>query len=142
MQCHELGEALSLWLDNGVGPFPFSADSGAVCLWRLECGILTGARLMIPVLGESLLQEALSLGLPSLGRFPGALAREPVEGQLWLLHRLDDGCTCDDLLASLETLLNQRDTWQSILAGEASSSSVKSRPLSLLPSSIGGTHYA
>jgi hypothetical protein len=144
MPCPELGEALQRWRDgDGETPFFFSADGSAVQLRRLASGVLIGARLALRSPDEALLQEALRLGQPSLARFPGALARDPADGRLWLLHRLADGCTTDDLLDSLETLLNQRDTWQSMLGGEPSPLPVKSRPLNLPPGLIGeGTRYA
>lgn len=56
------------------------------------------------------------LGHSSLAQFQGALALAPTTGHLWLLQCLPRDCTHEHLLKSLEALLNQRDTWRSVIA--------------------------
>lgn len=58
----------------------------------------------------------LRLGQSSLEHFQGALAQAPASGHLWLLQRLPGQCSQATVLAALEKLLNQRDTWRSVCA--------------------------
>lgn len=142
MQCHELAEHLTRWLDGNEPLLGFSADNGQVQVQRLPGGLSLGVALNGRTHDESSLQQALRLGQPSLAHFPGALARDPASGQLWLLQWLGETCDCDTLLNHVEVLLNQRDTWQSMLS-EPPTTPPKARPLSLPPGLIGeGIRYA
>ncbi|MDY7530919.1 type III secretion protein [Pseudomonas sp. Bout1] len=55
-------------------------------------------------------------GRASLSHFKGALAQAPANGALWLLQRVPANHGLEPLLADLESLLNQRDTWRAIVA--------------------------
>lgn len=62
------------------------------------------------------LQAWLRLGQASLAHFDGALALSPVTGDLWLVQGLPRDSSQSQVLSTLEALLNQRDTWRSLVA--------------------------
>lgn len=62
------------------------------------------------------LQRWCYLGHSSLAHFQGALALAPATGHLWLVQCLPRESSQEQLLKSLEALLNQRDTWRSVTA--------------------------
>lgn len=117
MQCHELRTQLARWSTGGTAPehFAIDVDDGEVTFARLDDGLLVSVELILPQVDEASLENLLRLAHPSLSRFPGALARSPQDGRLWLLAQLAADAHTDDLLEVLEALLNQRDTWQSML---------------------------
>ena len=117
MQCHELRTQLSRWRASVDGPehFALVVDDGEAAFNMLEDGLLVSVELNVPLGNEASLEDVLRLAHPSLSRFPGALARSPQDDRLWLLAHLAQDAHLDDLLETLEALLNQRDTWQSAL---------------------------
>ncbi|MET3453957.1 MULTISPECIES: type III secretion system chaperone [Pseudomonas] len=117
MQCHELRTQLTRWSASVDGPERFSLviDDGEATFSKLDEAVLVSVELTVPMTHEVLLEDLLRLAHPSLSRFPGALARSPQDGRLWLLTQLAPDGHIDDLIEALEALLNQRDTWQSIL---------------------------
>ncbi|MDO7895770.1 type III secretion system chaperone [Pseudomonas citrulli] len=117
MQCHELRAQLIRWRAGAEEPAPFVLviDDGEVIFDKLEDVLLLSVELSASVSSESALEEVLRLAHPSLSRFPGALARSPHDARLWLVAQLAAHGHVDDLMELLEALLNQRDTWQSIL---------------------------
>lgn len=119
MQCHELRTQLMRWRANVDEPehFVLLIDDGEVAFGKLEDSLLVSVELPASATSEASLQDILRLAHPSLSRFPGALGRSPQDSRLWLLAQLAADCHIDDLIETLEALLNQRDTWQSILHG-------------------------
>lgn len=117
MQCHELRAQLTRWNADVDGPEHFTVviDDGEATFCKLDEGLLASVELSVPVTHEVALEDLLRLAHPSLSRFPGALARSPQDGRLWLLAQLPPDRHIDDLIEVLEALLNQRDTWQSII---------------------------
>ncbi|AKJ97075.1 MULTISPECIES: type III secretion system chaperone [Pseudomonas] len=117
MQCHELRAQLIRWSAGADEPAPFTLviDDGDVTFDKLEGALLLSVELPASVSNEAALEEVLRLAHPSLSRFPGALARAPHDARLWLMAQLAPDGHVDDLIELLEALLNQRDTWQSIL---------------------------
>lgn len=117
MQCHELRVQLSRWSARADDPehFTIVVDDGEATFSKLEGGLLASVELTFPLINEVPLEDFLRLAHPSLSRFPGALARSPQDGRLWLVAQLTLDWHIDDLIEMLEALLNQRDTWQSIL---------------------------
>ncbi|MFB4391334.1 MULTISPECIES: type III secretion system chaperone [unclassified Pseudomonas] len=117
MQCHELRAQLIRWSTGADEPAPLSLviDDGDVTFEKLEDALLLSVELPAGVSGEASLEEMLRLAHPSLSRFPGALARSPIDARLWLMAQSAPDGHVDDLVELLEALLNQRDTWQSIL---------------------------
>lgn len=117
MQCHELRAQLIRWSAAADDPEPLRLviDDGEVTFDKLEGALLLWVELTAAVSSEASLHEVLRLAHPSLSRFPGALARSPLDARLWLMAQLAPDGHVDDLIESLEALLNQRDTWQSIL---------------------------
>lgn len=120
MQCHELRSQLVRWSASVDGPERFAVvvDDGEAAFDKLEDGLLISVELNAPQSNEASLEDILRLAQPSLSRFPGALARSPQNERLWLLAQLPPDAHVDDLVEVLEALLNQRDTWQSILHKE------------------------
>ncbi|WP_256344420.1 type III secretion protein [Pseudomonas sp. F8002] len=84
-----------------------------------ENHLLLRIQLTRPGLTTYPLQAWLRLGGASLAHFAGALAICPRTGHLWLVQGLPRGCSQDQLLNALEALLNQRDTWRSVIARQA-----------------------
>ncbi|AXP05866.1 type III secretion protein [Pseudomonas fluorescens] len=117
MQCHELRTQLTRWSVRVDGPehFGLVIDDGEATFSKLDEALLVSVELTVPMTHEVVLEDLLRLAHPSLSRFPGALARSPQDGRLWLLTQLAPDGHIDDLIEALEALLNQRDTWQSIL---------------------------
>ncbi|SED98624.1 type III secretion system chaperone [Pseudomonas kilonensis] len=117
MQCHELRTQLTRWNADVDGPEHFTVviDDGEATFSKLDEGLLASVELTVPVTHEVALEDLLRLAHPSLSRFPGALARSPQDGRLWLLAQVPLDGHIDDLIEVLEALLNQRDTWQSML---------------------------
>ncbi|MNZ98753.1 type III secretion system chaperone [Pseudomonas kilonensis] len=117
MQCHELRTQLTHWNADVDGPEHFTVviDDGEATFSKLDEGLLASVELTVPVTHEVALEDLLRLAHPSLSRFPGALARSPQDGRLWLLAQVPLDGHIDDLIEVLEALLNQRDTWQSML---------------------------
>jgi hypothetical protein len=143
MRCHELSEALRHWRSTEQERFAIIVDEGDVHFSKLENAILISASLALPTEDEALLQDALRLAHPSLARFPGALALSPEDGRLWLLAQLESTCHEDDLLSTLEPLINQRDSWQSMLSTERAGSRFTASRLPATPAFVEkGTRYA
>jgi len=132
MQCHELRAQLIRWSAGGDEPAQFSLviDDGDVTFDKLEGALLLSVELPASGSNEAALEEALRLAHPSLSRFPGALARSPADARLWLVAQCGPHGHVDDLIELLEALLNQRDTWQSILhkASRGGAAPVARRP--------------
>ena len=105
------------WSTSADAPehFTIVVDDGEATFSKLEGDLLVSVELIVPLANEVLLEDILRLAHPSLSRFPGALARSPQDGRLWLLAQPTLAWHIDDLMEMLEALLNQRDTWQSIL---------------------------
>jgi hypothetical protein len=120
MQCHELRTQLARWNADvdGAEHFAIVIDDGEAIFNKLDDGLLVSVELNFPLGNEGSLEDLLRLAQPSLSRFPGALALSPQDERLWLLAQLAADAHIDDLVEVLEALLNQRDTWQSILHKE------------------------
>ncbi|WP_411381254.1 type III secretion protein [Pseudomonas sp. MPB26] len=88
-----------------------------------EDHLLLRIQLTRPGLTTYPLQAWQRLGEASLAHFKGALALCPGTGDLWLVLGLPRSCSQDQLLSAVEALLNQRDTWRSVIARQASSGS-------------------
>jgi len=117
MQCHELRAQLMRWSASGDEPEAFAliVDDGEATFSKLEETLLVSVELSPSWANGASLEGLLRLAHPSLSRFPGALALSPQDGRLWLMAQQPLGWHIDDLIEMLEALLNQRDTWQSIL---------------------------
>ncbi|MBJ9977903.1 type III secretion system chaperone [Pseudomonas sp. S75] len=117
MQCHELRAQLMRWSaeSESLSPLDLVIDDGDVTLSKREGTLLLSVEL--PGCGgdEVSVQALLRLAHPSLSRFPGALARAADDSRLWLLATALPDAHADELIEMLEALLNQRDTWQSML---------------------------
>lgn len=90
-------------------------ENDEVNMYRDEQHVLLRVQLTEPHL-EIPLQSWSRLGQSSLAHFQGALALAPTTGYLWLQQSLPRDCSQEHMLKSLEALLNQRDTWRSVVA--------------------------
>ncbi|AUH00620.1 serine kinase [Prodigiosinella confusarubida] len=119
MTSTELVTVIGRWLDSTAAQFTLHIDGSPVVLSRYRCGVGCAAVLALSVsIDDQLLQVALQFSSPARHRFgtqAAALAYSPVDEQLWLLthHEPDNPI---QLCRTLETLANQRDVWQSLLA--------------------------
>lgn len=104
------------WLEHPDDDQHFVVDGGS--LWLQQRGehlfALTGLTVNVS-LDEAFLERALQLSAPALrffGRDAAALASQ--ENHLLLILRLRE-INADSVCEQLESLLNQRDVWQSML---------------------------
>jgi hypothetical protein len=124
MQCHELEEQLIQWSDAAAcDTFHVLIDDSDVQLSKQGDMIFLYVALPIPAGDEAQLSDALRLAHPSLSRFAGALALAPDDGRLWLIAETPASANIDELTMLLESLLNQRDSWQSMLSTKSNTSS-------------------
>lgn len=104
------------WLDNPEDDQHLVVDHGS--LWLQQRGGQLFALTVLTVnalLDEAFLERALLLSAPALrffGRDAAALASQ--ENHLLLILRLRE-INADSVCEQLESLLNQRDVWQSML---------------------------
>ncbi|WP_342650430.1 type III secretion system chaperone [Pseudomonas sp. REB1044] len=117
MQCHELRTQLIRWSADAEQHehLKLLIDDGEVTFAHLDDALLLSVALPAEVSQGASLEQVLRLAHPSLSRFPGALARGPDDARLWLMAQVARDAHVDDLIELLEALLNQRDTWQSML---------------------------
>ncbi|UVO06513.1 type III secretion protein [Pectobacterium polonicum] len=118
MTSTELAAMLERWLNGGTAMLKLEIDGGAVAVVRQSSGVACSAAIPLPVLpDESLLVRALQLADAAHAQFQeetAVLSLSPQDEQFWLWMRPDT----DDVIQlcrSLETLLNQRDVWLSLL---------------------------
>lgn len=93
-----------------------SEDDDQVSLLCYEHAVLLRVQLTHPGLQPHRLQAWQRIGQASLAHFKGALALSPDTGHLWLVQGLPRNSSQDQVLTSLEALLNQRDTWRGVVA--------------------------
>lgn len=115
MASRELNELLTNWLAGRERQFTLFENNDEIDLRRDEQHLLLSVQLTHQHLNKAPLEIWMRLAQSSLKHFQGALAAAPANGHLWLLQRLSGKCTQDHLLASLEALLNQRDTWRATI---------------------------
>ncbi|WLG48111.1 type III secretion system chaperone [Pseudomonas sp. FP1742] len=128
MKSAELSLTVERWLDSGEHSLSLAVDSSRMSLQRRGGGVLCCAMLSTVWRGDDTsLEAALRLCGPSLGRFVGALALDPQERRLCLLQRLmsDDSSA---IIRALESLANQRDVWQALLAQAPAATRRPDRP--------------
>lgn len=117
MPCSDLRDTVRDWFDTGEQNLTLLENDDVITLQRIKGGVLFGVLLLNQRPAYALLEKWMHLGEPSLKYFQGALAQDPLTGHLWLLQcAVCDHCT-DRLLSHLEALLNQRDTWRSMIPG-------------------------
>ncbi|EHD21263.1 MULTISPECIES: type III secretion system chaperone [Brenneria] len=119
MTSTDVAAMLEHWLNGGTSMLKLEIDGGAVTIVRQSSGVACSAAIPLPVLPDELmLTRALQLADAAHAQFEDAtavLSLSPQDDQLWLWMRPD----ADDVMQlcrSLETLLNQRDVWLSLLA--------------------------
>jgi hypothetical protein len=111
-----LKEVLIHWLSSHKEQIYLFEDDDEIILRRQAGAMLLSVQLTRHRPDNSLLGNWLRPGLASLNHFQGALAQAPASGALWLLQRVPGNHCSERLLADLESLLNQRDTWRAIVA--------------------------
>ncbi|MGN7738563.1 type III secretion system chaperone [Pseudomonas sp. 22526] len=131
MKSVELTATVQRWLDCGDSELKLLIDLQLVHLQRRTAGVLCIAMLSLVWSGDDLdLEAALRLSGPSRGCFSGALALDPMERRLCLMHYLKfDSVT--SVISALEVLINQRDVWEALLEDNAASARLQNRPLPL-----------
>jgi len=115
MESSNWDEQLVNYLNGREYQITLFEENDEINLRRFEHSLLLSIQLTRQNLGPKALETWTRLGQASLEHFRGALALEPAGGHLWLLQRLPRDCGQPQLLASLEALLNQRDTWRSLV---------------------------
>ncbi|MDG0806047.1 type III secretion system chaperone [Pectobacterium brasiliense] len=122
MTSTELAAMLERWLNGGAPTLKLDIDGGAVALVRQSSGVACSAAIPLRALpDEPMLARALQLADAARTQFQddtAILSLSPQDEQLWLWMRPD----ADDVMQlcrSLETLLNQRDVWLSLLTPRA-----------------------
>lgn len=104
------------WLSSHKEQLNLFEEDDEIILQRQAGAMLLSVRLTRHRPDNSLLGNWLRPGHASLSHFQGALAQAPANGTLWLLQRVPGSHSSERLLANLESLLNQRDTWRAIVA--------------------------
>lgn len=107
---------LARWLSGGEEQLSVFEEDDEIILRRQAGAMLLSVQLTQHRPDNALLGNWLRPGHASLSHFKGALAQAPTSGALWLLQRVPGNPGCERLLADLEALLNQRDTWRAIVA--------------------------
>lgn len=131
MKSAELALTAQRWLDSGDGELKLLIDRAPVRLQRRPAGVLCIAMLSVAWQGDDAgLEAALRLSAPSLGRFSGALALDPVERRLCLMRYLKFEDVAS-IISALEALANQRDVWEAMLERSAAPSRPVYRPAAL-----------
>lgn len=107
---------IARWLSGGEEQLSVFEEDDEIILRRQAGAMLLSVQLTHHRPDNSLLGNWLRPGHASLSHFKGALAQAPCSGALWLLQRVPGTHGSERLLADLEALLNQRDTWRAIVA--------------------------
>ncbi|MBA5198392.1 type III secretion protein [Pectobacterium aroidearum] len=122
MTSTELAAMLERWLNGGTSTLKLEIDGGAVAMVRQSSGVTCRAVIPLRTLpDEPMLTRALQLADAAHAQFQddtAILSLSAQDEQLWLWMRPD----ADDVMQlcrSLETLLNQRDVWLSMLTPRA-----------------------
>ncbi|KFX22129.1 type III secretion protein [Pectobacterium betavasculorum] len=122
MTSTELAVMLEHWLNGGASTLKLEIDGGAVTMVRQLSGVACSAAIPLPELPDELmLKRALQLADAAHAQFQddtAVLSLSPQDEQFWLWMRPD----ADDVMQlcrNLETLLNQRDVWLSLLMPRA-----------------------
>lgn len=147
MKSTEGGSLLQSWLDSAEPELHLAIDGGEVVLQRAAGAVLCKAALSVGGRGESeLLAKALRLSAPSLGLFgerSAALSMNPADGRFWLLLRAggDGYASLEALLeANLDSLINQRDSWNELLKRKVPKKTAFAQPLPVRPLRQGGAY--
>lgn len=147
MKSTEAGSLLLGWLDSAEPELHLTVDGGEVVLQRGDGGVLCKAALGVGWRGErGLLEKALRLSAPSLGIFgkrSAALSMNPADGRFWLLLRAagDDQASLEQRLEEhLDSLINQRDSWNELLKREVQKKTAFVQPLPVRPFRQGGAY--
>lgn len=113
---------LERWLNGGLSTLKLEIDGGAVVVVRQPSGVACSAAIPLRELpDEGMLARALWMADAARAQFQddtAILSLSPQDEQFWLWMRPD----ADDVMQlcrNLETLLNQRDVWLSLLMPRA-----------------------
>lgn len=147
MKSAKADSLLQAWLDSFESELHLSIDGGEVVLLRADGAVLCRAALSLAWRGESgLLERALRLSAPSLGIFAersAALSMNPADGRFWLLLRVAGGGHTSleqHLQESLDSLINQRDSWNELLQRQAAKKTAFVQPLATRSFRHGGAY--
>jgi len=132
MESSNWNELLDSCLSGPNTQITLFEENNEINVSRHEQGVLLSVQLTCQNFDQKTLENWVRLGQASLNHSQGALALAPSSGHLWLLQRLPRDCGQPQLLASLEALLNQRDTWRSMVERLARPA-MKFNPTSLRP---------
>lgn len=107
---------ISDWLNSRQAQLSMFEGDDEIILKHQGDTLLLGAQLTSTRSDNPVLQRWMRLGAASLNHFHGALAQKADSGALWLIQSVRGGQGVTDVLACLEALLNQRDTWRATFA--------------------------
>ncbi|WCG81397.1 type III secretion system chaperone [Pectobacterium sp. A5351] len=122
MTSTELAAMLERWLNGGTSTLKLEIDGGAVAMVRQPSGVACSAAIPLRATpDDSMLARALHLADAAHAQFKddtAILSLSPQDEQFWL-WMWPDADDVMQLCRSLETLLNQRDVWLSLLVPRA-----------------------
>jgi len=121
---------IARWMNDQTEHISLMEGNDEIVLRRSGPVLLLSVQLTQERPDKSTLQNWMRLGRASLNHFQGALAQSPESDALWLRQQLISGCSPEQLCNTLETLLNQRDTWRAMIKRLAKPN-LKHKPLSL-----------
>ncbi|MEG8231581.1 type III secretion protein [Pseudomonas orientalis] len=104
------------WLKSGEEQITLIEGQDEIVVSLQGSGVLVCAKLTSTSPHNTELQCWVRLGAASLTHFQGALARASSSGDLWITQSLQGAPQADRVLDSVESLLNQRDTWRAVYA--------------------------
>jgi hypothetical protein len=113
---NDLKDLITQWLQSGEEKITLIEGQDEIVVRLQETGVLVCVSLTSTSSNNTELQCWVRLGAASLTHFKGALARASSSGTLWIIQSLQGTPEESRVLSSVESLLNQRDTWRAIYA--------------------------
>ncbi|WP_460951966.1 type III secretion protein [Pseudomonas marginalis] len=104
------------WLKSGKEQITLLEGQDEIIVSLQGGGVLVYVSLSSTSFNNTELQCWMRISFASLAHFQGALARAPSSGALWIIQSLQGTPEALRVLASVESLLNQRDTWRAMFA--------------------------
>jgi len=118
------------WLNSDKEYIKLFEGKDEIVLSRQETRVILRVQLTPDQPTQTDLQSWLRIGAASLNHFQGVLSQAPTNGVLWLIQNDKVALGESHLLRSVESLLNQRDTWRDT-AGRLKRSAPPFTPTSL-----------
>jgi len=104
------------WLKSGKEQITLLEGQDDIVIRLHVSGVLVSVRLTSTSSNNTELQHWMRIGSVSLNHFQGAVAQASSCGTLWIIQSLQGAPDEHRVFGSIESLLNQRDTWRAMFA--------------------------